>query len=93
MSRAKGASSAHIHDPRQRYIIEQKIGRGGFGYVYRAKDVVTGTTVAAKVINLEEAGDEMDDAQQEIAVMSDCNCPQLTKYHASYVVGRYNENS
>ena len=49
--------------------------------------------MAAKVINLEEAGDEMDDAQQEIAVMSDCNCPQLTKYHASYVVGRYNENS
>eukprot|EP01041_Mallomonas_annulata_P011332 gene11332-23716_t len=76
-------------DPRDRYIIEERIGRGGFGYVYRATDTVLGKTVAAKIINLEHASDEMDDAQQEIAIMSDCNCPQLTKYFASYVVGSY----
>lgn len=76
-------------DPRQRYNIEEKIGRGGYGFVYKAKDTISGDTVAAKVINLEEAGDEMDEAQQEITVMSFCNCPQLTKYYASYVVGRY----
>lgn len=76
-------------DPRKRYLLEEKIGRGGFGFVYKAKDIYDGSTVAAKVINLEEAGDEMDEAQQEIAIMSDCNCPQLTKYFASYVVGSH----
>ncbi len=39
-----------------RYTLLDRIGRGGFGYVYRAKDNLTGGTVAAKLIDLEEAG-------------------------------------
>ena len=42
-----------------RYTLLDRIGRGGFGYVYRAKDNLTGDIVAAKLIDLEEAGNEM----------------------------------
>lgn len=69
----------------QRYVLLDKIGRGGFGYVYRALDRTLGRVVAAKLIDLEEAGDEMEDVQQEIAVMSTSHCPQLTEYYTSFV--------
>lgn len=68
-----------------RYKILDKIGRGGFGFVYRAFDQQLGRIVAAKLIDLEEAGDEMEDVQQEIAVMSTSHCPQLTEYYTSFV--------
>lgn len=64
-----------------------KIGQGGYGYVYRAWDSIAEKTVAIKIVNLEDAGDEIEDVHQEIAVMSGISCPQLTKYYSSYVVG------
>ena len=42
--------------------------------------------MAIKIINLEDAGEEVEDVHQEISVMSQMNCPQLTRYYASYVV-------
>ncbi|GAB5034388.1 serine threonine-protein kinase 25 isoform 1 [Nannochloropsis oceanica] len=42
--------------------------------------------VAIKVINLEAQEDGMEDIQREIDILSHCNCPQLTRYFASYVV-------
>jgi serine/threonine protein kinase len=75
-------------NPREKYSLLEKIGQGGFGYVYKALDMQTGQIVAAKLINLEEAGDELETVQQEVAVMSNCNCNQLTKYYASYLNGR-----
>lgn len=75
-------------NPRERYTLLEKIGQGGFGYVYKAMDSTTGQLVAAKLINLEEAGDELETVQQEVSVMSHCNCRQLTKYYASYLNGR-----
>jgi serine/threonine-protein kinase 24/25/MST4 len=76
-------------NPTERYTLREKIGQGGFGYVYKAVDNVTGELVAAKLINLDEAGDELEDVQQEVTVMSSSTCKQLTKYFASYLSGRY----
>mmetsp|Transcript_7701 Transcript_7701/g.11428 ORF Transcript_7701/g.11428 Transcript_7701/m.11428 type:complete len:557 (-) Transcript_7701:225-1895(-) len=91
-SRQRSTLSHHtvadvVSNPTERYSLREKIGQGGFGYVYKAVDTVTGEIVAAKLINLDEAGDELEDVQQEISVMSTSSCPQLTKYYASYLCG------
>jgi serine/threonine-protein kinase 24/25/MST4 len=91
--REKGQYHSSLPDrsinPTERYVLREKIGQGGYGYVYKAEDTLTGEIVAAKLINLDEAGDELEDVQQEIAVMSTSSCSQLTKYYASYLTGRY----
>jgi serine/threonine-protein kinase 24/25/MST4 len=70
----------------QGYILEKKIGDGSFGKVYQGYDKTEKRPVAIKIIDLEKVEDELEDIQQEIRVLSDCDCGQLCRYFGSFIV-------
>ena len=73
-------------DPRVRFTMQNKIGKGGHGYVYKAIDTWLSQAVAVKVLNLEDLGDEIDHVNEEISIMSALDCPQLIRYYSSHLV-------
>lgn len=68
-----------------RFSNRDLIGRGSFGDVYRGFDKELSKEVAIKVIDLEEAEDDIEDIQKEISVLSQCRCPYITDYYGSYL--------
>ncbi|KAE8152567.1 kinase-like domain-containing protein [Aspergillus avenaceus] len=74
-------------DPEALYMKQNCIGGGSFGRVYKGVDKRTGASVAIKIIDVENAEDEVEDIIQEIAILSELNSPYVTRYHGSFLKG------
>ncbi|CAG8456652.1 1473_t:CDS:10, partial [Paraglomus brasilianum] len=72
-------------DPEELYVKQDRIGKGSFGEVYKGFDKRSKMPVAIKIIDLEAAEDEIEDIQQEIAILSQLDSPYFTRYYGSYL--------
>ncbi|KAA8910453.1 kinase-like domain-containing protein [Sphaerosporella brunnea] len=79
--------SAEDEDPSLALEVVEQLGCGSFGTVFKAYVKETGQIVAIKQIDLETSEDDISEIQQEIAVLSTCASPFVTKYYGSFVKG------
>ncbi|KAG0677421.1 hypothetical protein C6P40_004636 [Pichia californica] len=68
------------------FSLSTELGRGAFGVVYLAQDLITHREVAIKQIDLESTHD-LSEIQQEILMLSTCHHQNITQYYGCFMKG------
>lgn len=68
------------------FSLSTELGRGAFGVVYLAQDLITHRQVAIKQIDLESTQD-LSEIQQEIRMLSTCHHKNITQYYGCFMKG------
>ncbi|KAI8899349.1 kinase-like domain-containing protein [Globomyces pollinis-pini] len=69
------------------YTLYERIGKGSFGQVFRGVQNSSGLVVAIKVLDMDTDEDDIADIRKEIAILSTCDSPLVTRYHKSLLIG------
>eukprot|EP00960_Hanusia_phi_P035654 751850-Hanusia_phi.AAC.1 len=69
-------------DPAEILNLQEKIGEGSFGSVYRAIDNQTGHNVAVKIL---PSDSDMSPLEREIEILKQCDSPYIVRYLGSYI--------
>mmetsp|Transcript_3879 Transcript_3879/g.5196 ORF Transcript_3879/g.5196 Transcript_3879/m.5196 type:complete len:498 (+) Transcript_3879:73-1566(+) len=69
-------------DPEEIFAINARLGEGSYGAVFKALDKRDGTTVAIKVLQVEN--EDAADLQKEINILKECKSKYIVAYHGSY---------
>ena len=90
-SPAAAHAMAGMQNPLDEYTLTRRIGRGSYGTVYRAEARADGSTVAVKLVPLEEDSEVQDltsQVQHEVETLRRCDSPFVLRYIGSYVFER-----
>lgn len=71
-------------NPDKVFDLIEKVGGGTYGDVFKARVIATGELSAVKVVKI-EPGDDFELIQQEIAMMQNCQHPNIIQYIGSYL--------
>ncbi|MCA9623833.1 MAG: protein kinase [Myxococcales bacterium] len=69
--------------PSDRFVVEDRVGGGASGEIFRAKDQVTGALVALKVLRQNATESEKARFRREIAVVADLRHPNIVDFVGS----------
>ncbi|KAK9817161.1 hypothetical protein WJX72_010545 [[Myrmecia] bisecta] len=77
------SSTEDEEDPNEKFELQQQLGRGSYGAVFKGLAKPTGETVAIKIIPLGEQ-DEILEIQKEIEMLQACDHPNVVRYLGSW---------
>jgi serine/threonine protein kinase len=76
--------SVAFEDPSLKYELLNELGKGSYGAVYKARDLLTSELVAVKVISLTEGEEGYEEIRGEIGMLQQCNHPNVVRYLGSF---------
>ncbi|EGC36664.1 hypothetical protein DICPUDRAFT_150832 [Dictyostelium purpureum] len=70
-------------DPGTIFHLQERLGKGSFGQVFKAVHIVDGKVVAIKIISLDDQ-EAIKDVRKEISILAECNDRNIVQYYGSY---------